>query len=191
MAKQSNPFNTTIFRKEEVRDARNWFKNKVNSISKDDLRGTTMSDLRYRGDIPIIGRMLYFGYQAKYDKILPYWDKFPLIIVINEDSKYVQGINLHYLPPKLRSALLSRMMETINNDRFDKTTKFKVTYGILKAAAKFRYFKPCIKLYLKSNVRSKMMIIRPEQWHKAILLPTARFKGATASAVWKDSKGKF
>lgn len=191
MPKKENPFKSTHFRKEEIRDARNWFRERVNSLSKKSIKGTNMSDLRYRGDVPLPGRMVYYAYKAKNEDTLPYYDKFPLIIVVDENNKYIQGLNLHYLPPKLRHSLMARLMDTVNNNKFDKTTKFNLTYNILKAAAKYRFFKPCLKLYLKSHIKSKIMIIRPQQWHKAVLLPTANFKGAGQATVWADSKAKF
>jgi hypothetical protein len=135
--------------------------------------------------------MIYYAYKAKYDGKLPYWDRYPLVIVIGENNKYIQGLNLHYLPPKLRVVFMKALMNTINNDDMDKSTKFKATTDILKSAAKYRYFKPCIKLYLKSQVRSNVMVIRPQMWHKAIYLPVANFKGATAAEVWNDSRKKY
>lgn len=191
MARKNNPFETKIFRKEEVKDARKWFRDKLASIKGVSLKGIDMSDLRYRGKAPLEGRMVYYAYKAKYDGKLPYWDKFPLIIVLSENAKYISGLNLHYLPPSLRGIFLSRLMDVINNDRFDRTSKFNATYEILKAASKYRYFKPCIKLYLKKQIRSNIMIIRPQMWHKAIWLPVANFKGASTSEVWQDSKASY
>lgn len=188
MQRKSNPFQTSIFRKEEIRDAKKWFKDKIKSLQGVNLKGTVMSDLRYRGKAPLPGRMIYYAYKAKGDGTLPYWDRFPLVVVLWEDAKYMQGLNLHYLPPKLRGTFLNALMNTINNADFDQKTKFDATYDILKSASKYRFFKPCIKLYLKKQVRSKIMVIRPQQWHKAIFLPTANFKGASNAEVWSDSK---
>jgi len=190
MAPKSNPFATAIFRKEEVKNAKMWFRDKINNLSASDL-SINMSDIRYRGNLPLEGRMIYYAYKAKYDGKLPYWDKFPLVIVIGETNKYIQGLNLHYLPPKLRIVFMKALMDTVNNDHMNKSTKFKATYQILQEATKFRYFKPCIKLYLKNQIRSKIMIIRPEQWPVAINLPVANFKGASLIQVWNDSKIKY
>lgn len=188
---KSNPFETKIFRKEEISNARKWFTEKIATLHGEAPKDTTMSDLRYRGKLPLEGKMIYYAYKAKYDGKLPYWDRYPLVIVIGENNKYIQGLNLHYLPPKLRVVFMKALMNTINNDDMDKSTKFKATTDILKSAAKYRYFKPCIKLYLKSQVRSNVMVIRPQMWHKAIYLPVANFKGATAAEVWNDSRKKY
>lgn len=191
MPTPNNPFATKIFRKEAIRNAKKWFSDKIASLDKTKLKETNMSDLRYRGQIPLEGRMVYYAYKAKYDGVLPYWDRFPLIIVLSETNKHILGLNLHYLPPKLRETFMKALMDTLNNDNMDKTTRFKATHDILKAATKYRYFKPCIKLYLKNQVRSNLMIIRTQMWHRAIHLPTANFKGASITQVWNDSRKKY
>ena len=184
-------FQTKIFRNQEIKDARSWFRNKLDDLAGTSLKNTNMSDLRFRGKTPLEGSMIYYKYQAKGDGKLPYWDRFPLIVVIEERPKHILGLNVHYLPPKLRGVFLSALMDVVNNAKFDKTTKFKMTYQILQSASKYRFFKPCIKLYLKSHIKSNIMIIRPQQWHKAIFLPVADFKGASQSTVWNDSKQSY
>ncbi len=185
---KKNPFATKIFSGEEERLAKKWFREKLIALTGREIASKDMSDLRYRGQVPLIGRMVYYKYQAKYDGKLPYWDKFPLVIMVDETSEHFLGMNLHYLPPKVRGTFLTRLMDVINNSRFDKSTKLKITYGLLKSVSKYRYFQPCLKRYIKKNLRSNIMIIRPSQWHLAIHLPVARFKGATEKQVWTDSR---
>jgi hypothetical protein len=190
-AGKKNPFETKIFKAETAKLARAWFREKIKNLSSTTIKETSTSDLRYRGDLPLIGRMVYYQYRAKYEKTLPYWDRFPLTIMIDETPTHYLGLNLHYLPPSLRGVFLGRLMEVITNERFDKTTKLKISYDILKSASKYSYFKPCIKSYIKKNIKSKIMIIRPSMWHMAIMLPSARFVGASASEVWSDSKSSY
>jgi len=185
---KKNPFATNIYKGEDERLAKKWFAEKIKNLSRSDISSKSMSDLRYRGQVPLIGRMVYYKYQAKYDGKLPYWDKFPLTIVIEETNEHFLSLNLHYLPPKVRGTFLTRLMDVINNARFNKSTKLKITYGLLKSVSKYRYFQPCLKRYIKKNIRSNIMIIRPSQWHLAIHLPAARFKGATEKQVWTDSR---
>lgn len=185
---KKNPFATNIYKGEDERLAKKWFAEKIKNLSRSDISSKSMSDLRYRGQVPLIGRMVYYKYQAKYDGKLPYWDRMPLTIVIEETNDHLLSLNLHYLPPKVRGTFLTRLMDVINNARFNKSTKLKITYGLLKSVSKYRYFQPCLKRYIKKNIRSNIMIIRPSQWHLAIHLPAARFKGATEKQVWSDSR---
>lgn len=185
---KKNPFATNIYKGEDERLAKKWFAEKIKNLSRSDISSKSMSDLRYRGQVPLIGRMVYYKYQAKYDGKLPYWDRMPLTIVIEETNDHLLSLNLHYLPPRVRGTFLTRLMDVINNARFNKSTKLKITYGLLKSVSKYRYFQPCLKRYIKKNIRSNIMIIRPSQWHLAIHLPAARFKGATEKQVWTDSR---
>lgn len=138
-----------------------------------------------------IGRMYMFFYDPKLKKELPYYDTFPLIFMIGPAKGGFLGINLHYLPPFYRAKLMDAMYQTINNKKYDETTKLKINYQILTAAAKFRFFRPCIKHYLNAHVQSGFLNVEPKNWDSALLLPTERFRKATKDTVWSDSRGMF
>lgn len=180
---------TKKYQQEEIRDARRWFRDQVKNLMNIGVSGK-MTDLRYRAktDGVMLGKMFFYKYDPKLKDELPYYDIFPLIICIHMYDDGWLGLNLHYIPPQQRRILLERLFVVLNNTKMDSTTKLRVTYGILKNAKKYRYFKPCLKRYLTNHVRSKVNLIRPQQWPKAILLPVARFKKAPQSKVWADSK---
>jgi hypothetical protein len=134
-----------------------------------------------------IGRMYLFSYDPKTKDKLPYYDKFPLVFPIESYSDGFLGINFHYLPPMLRARLLDALYDTINNKNFDETTKLKISYNVLKGVTKFKYFQPCVKRYLFSHIRSGFKEIEPNDWNKAILLPTQSFQKANESKVYADS----
>ena len=134
-----------------------------------------------------IGKMYMFSYDPKHKDILPYYDNYPLIFPVEMYSDSFLGINLHYLPPMLRAKLMDALMATINNKKYNKTTKLVMSYQILKSASKFKYFEPCLKKYLFSHVRSPFVYIAPNEWNIALMLPTERFVGASKSQVFKDS----
>jgi len=139
-----------------------------------------------------IGKMYLFTYSAKHKDTLPYWDRFPLIFPIEYYSDGFLGINLHYLPPMLRARLMDTLRQTANNNKLNKTTKLRISYEILKGAAKYRYFKPCVKRYLFSHVASNFLYISPDEWDIALMLPMQSFQTSTrpyitAEEVYKDS----
>jgi len=129
---------------------------------------------------------MYF-YDAKHKSTLPYYDRFPLVFPYKKVPGGFMGINLHYLPLIYRAKLMDALYDTTNNDAFDKSTKLRLNYSILDKAAKFRYFKPCVKHYLSEQVRSRFLYVYPSEWDIALFLPTQRFIGATKEKVWKDS----
>jgi hypothetical protein len=65
-----------------------------------------------------------------------------------------------------------------------------VTYDILAASGNFKEFKPCLKRYLNSQIKSKILTIQPSEWETALFLPTAMFIGAPASKIYAESINK-
>ena len=91
----------------------------------------------------------------------------------------------------MRAKLMDALYATINNKKYDNTTKLRVAYNTLASATKFKYFKPCVKRYLFSHVGSQFVYIAPDEWDFALMLPTERFQGATKQQVFKDSQAKI
>lgn len=175
------------------RDARAWFRAAAQSVNKVNP-SRMMNDKKnvvQTLDQDSIGRMYMFFYDPKLKKELPYYDTFPLIFMIGPAKGGFLGINLHYLPPFYRAKLMDAMYQTINNKKYDDTTRLKISYSILSKATKFRFFKPCVKHYLNSHVQSGFLNVEPKNWDSALLLPTERFRKATKDTVWSDSKGMF
>jgi hypothetical protein len=134
-----------------------------------------------------VGKMYSFVYDPKLKQELPYYDTFPLIFVVKFEKDGFLGINLHYLPPLLRAKLMDPLYDLINNDKYNETTKLNISYKILNNATRFRYFKPCLKKYLFTHVRSKFLYITPNEWEIAMMLPTEKFKKESKETVWADS----
>lgn len=168
--------------------ANQWFRNKAKEVRKADVKRIMQdSQDRYRTAI-VPGNMYMFYYDPKLKNTLPYYDTFPLIFPLSADKNSFLGINFHYLNPVLRAKLLDALYEHVSNDKMNDTTKMKISYDILKSASKYRYFKPCIKRYLKSHVRSRFVKIYPNEWDFAVMLQTQNFEKAPAHKVWADSR---
>jgi hypothetical protein len=135
-----------------------------------------------------VGRMYMFAYDPKTKDDLPYYDKFPLIFPFRRVQGGFYGINMHYLPHVLRARLMDNLYTLANNTNKDDTTKLRLSYQLLDSAAKFRYFRPCVKHYLNSQVKSRFLWIPANQWETALFLPLERFTGATKQQVWRDSR---
>lgn len=174
-------------------DARNWFRNTAMQIKKvDDKRIMREKDrLTNRMNRMSIGRMFMFYYDAKTKADLPYWDRFPLVFPIELYSDGFLGINLHYLPPLLRAKLMNALYATLNNKKYDDTTKLRINYQILSSTSKFNLFQPCVKRYLFSHVKSRYFYVTPNEWDMALMLPTERFVGANRNKVFQETRQKI
>lgn len=192
--KPKSLFQTDVakYKKKDIVNAKKWFRDNIAALASGKDRAT-IKDLRLRTAHPstVIGSMCYYRYDPKWKDILPFYDTFPLVIILEEYKDGYLGLNLHYLPPSFRAKFLGVLFDTLNNTKFDKTTKLKVTYGILKSITKYKFFSPCIKRYLFSHMKSSLQVVRPTMWHRAIMLPMAQFKKSSAATVWADSKNKW
>lgn len=131
------------------------------------------------------GSMFLFQYDAKHKETLPYWDKFPLVFPFSYENDGFTGLNLHYLPPTMRASLMNALAERASRNRHQ---DLKLSYQILKSYSSLRYFKPCVKRYLYSHVKSPFLYIAPEEWPVAIFLPLQRFQKASDGKVYADSR---
>lgn len=137
------------------------------------------------------GRMYLFMYDPKTKDTLPFYDRFPLVFPFRRASGGFYGINMHYLPHMLRARLMDALYPLANNDKNDDTTRLRLSYRVLSSAARYRFFKPCVKHYLNSQLQTRFLWIPADQWNTALFLPLERFVGATRQQVFNDSRQKL
>jgi hypothetical protein len=172
------------------RDSRQWFREKAQAVTAVNPRAV-LGKLKQRSVTRMkaqdIGRMFMYFYDPKHKETLPYYDQFPVIFVIETYPDGFLGINLHYLPPIYRAKLMDALYQTINNTKYDETTKLRINYRILGASARMRWFKPCVKRYLYNHVKTNMVEVPVTEWDYCAMLPLERFKKQRAIKVQKDS----
>lgn len=140
----------------------------------------------------LVGQMFLYVYSAKYKDTLPFWDRFPLIIALRIEADHILGLNLHYLPPELRARFFDALLDTLNtNDVVNERSKLILTYDLLKSASKYKYFKPCIKKYLVSNIKSRIIRVPQEEWGKTLFLRTADWQKSSQAEVYKWSRNRI
>lgn len=135
----------------------------------------------------ILGGLYCFYYDPKTKDDLPYYDRFPLVLVLERYNDGFLGLNLHYLPVKYRIAFLDKLMGYASYNDEDEVKRMRVTYDILNASRRFREFRPCIKRYLTTHIKSRILTIQPGEWDVAVMLPMHLFKKAKPQQVWQES----
>jgi len=170
--------------------SRDWFQNRLKDMKNINRQSLLKDEALKKRQRFGIGNMYMFFYDAKHRKTLPYYDMFPLTIMVGPAPGGFYGLNLHYLPIKLRATLFDRLLETTNNKRYDESTKFKLNYQILQSVNKLSAYKPCFKHYLTSQVDSSIVLVEPPEWEIAVFLPTEHFTKSTRT-VWADSRKKI
>ena len=165
-----------------------WLRKKYASLKPSDVMETRFTSQRdRRRTVPLLGRMYMFLYKPKYKDELPYYDRFPLVFPFRRVSGGFYGLNLHYLAPKYRAILMDQLYNLLNNTEFDETTRLKFTYKLLDSSSKYRWFKPCVKHYLKPYMQSQLIYIEPTEWNLALFVPSEQFRKDNKRNVWQDS----
>ena len=133
------------------------------------------------------GGLYFFYYDPKTKADLPYYDRFPLALVLDIKPDNFTALNLHYLPIQYRVAFLDKLMDFAVVDKNNEIQRMRITYDILNASRQFKEFKPCFKKYLIGHVQSKILAVQPNEWEVAVFLPIQQFRKATANQVWQES----
>lgn len=170
---------------ENATKARDWLSNTSRNVR---VNPNTVINQAKQEDTATIGKMFLFAYEPKHAKTLPYYDRFPLIFPFALDSSGFYGINMHYLPHTYRAVLMDGLYDITSAEQYNANTKVKLSYNILKSSSKLRYFRPCVKRYLNTHVRSPLALIPADQWNLALFLPLERFVKATQEQVFADSR---
>jgi predicted transcriptional regulator len=173
------------------RGARNWLTDEVTTLSKSQINRKKLLQEGETVAEAMIGKMFMYFYNAKTKDVLPYWDKFPLVICIELYNDGWLGLNLHYLDYRLRMKLFDKLLQYANDKSLDKITKLRLSYGLLKSVAKFPEVRPTIKRYLASYVKSELLPIDAIDWEIALFLPVSQFQKERRETVWEKSRAKI
>ena len=166
--------------------ARRWYRNEAEKVD------VTPSKLMRENQSKVvrgfeIGQMMLFQYDPKLKRKLPYYDTFPLVFPIEPRDKGFLGLNMHYLPLRQRAMLMDALYTLRTDSRYNEDTSLKLSYQILKRSARYKLFKPCVKHYLNSHIKSRRIKIDPVEWDMALFMPLQRFQKASSSQVYSKS----
>lgn len=115
------------------------------------------------------GDMIIFEYFAKGNETLPYWDRYPLVMVTKITQTGWEGLNLHYLHPSIRSRIIYDL----------KKGKSSISKNDLT--------KPAFKKYLASQVQIGAREIPYSMWDLVINIPFENFVKENKYTVWRKT----
>lgn len=177
----------------QSKESLEWFRRSIGSmVVKSNQRDAITENYvdRYR---PIIGGMFMFSYLAKWRSVLPYYDRFPLVIPFQLNTDGFYGLNLHYIHPRRRVELLTELLrftrDVDGQDEMD--TRIQMSYDLISKSSRMKWARPCIKRYLTSEIQGQIKEVPYSDWDIISLLPTYKFtKKTNAHTVYKDSRIK-
>jgi len=133
-----------------------------------------------------LGKMYLYNYAAE---TVPFWDQYPLPIIIKKYSDGWLGLNIHYLPPKIREFFIKKVI--IKNYKFlKKGLPAQISYDDIKDVGNLWYKEgiAIIKRYKSSRVKSNLVEIPWTEWLNISTGEGAQWMNATAEAVYKETK---
>ena len=142
LAQQRSSVDYEKYSKESLK----WFMSKIENLKNPIRLANQIRDEGRSGDRFMMGGLYYFYYDAKLKDRLEYWDAFPLVIPIERYKDGFLGLNLHYLPPRIRAGFMDKLMDFAIYDDNDEVKRLRVTYEILNASKRYREFLPCLKI---------------------------------------------
>jgi hypothetical protein len=135
----------------------------------------------------LVGKMYMFRYVPKGRYDLPYYDRFPLILVLDINNDGFMGLNLHYLPPKMRYIFMNKLLRYATYTPQNEVNRIKVSYEILKVTERLKEYKPALKKYLFDQLRTVIVPIPSNEWQSVLNLPLDGFFKASKNRVWMES----
>jgi hypothetical protein len=182
---QANAFRSGV--QARTKASRKWFEKNVEKLKMPSRNALLKDSALDPVSKQIAGNMYMYFYDPKHKKTLPYYDRFPLTIMLQPVKGGFQGLNLHYLQPDIRAKFLDELMKLAPSKVKNNSRLTKLRYDLLQSTRKYKEFKPCFKTYLTSQVASRMVRVPMTEWEVAVFLPTEQFKKSGKQNVWKDS----
>jgi len=173
--------------KARTKDSQKWFRKKAQELVMPNRKALLKDDALERTGRNIRGNMYMYFYDPKFKETLPYYDRFPLTIMIDPAPGGFYGLNLHYLNYPVRARFLDELMSLAPNNVKDTTRLVKLRYDLLQSVRKYKEFKPCFKHYLGKHVVSQFSRVPMTDWEIAIFLPVEQFKKKSKASIWNES----
>ncbi len=178
---------------QEVRRSAQWFQDKIKGLKgglRNQFSSTNAAKFYREAETKVnpnllkrraeLGDLFCYYYNPKYRATLPYYDMFPMIMLIGAEKDTFLGINFHYLRPKWRAVLLDRVSAKLGSG-LPRWSKLR----------QIRQIAPTIKRYRFDHIMRRVIPIEENEQEIAIFLPTERFKKSAKAKVWADSERKF
>jgi hypothetical protein len=162
-----------------------WFSKKVQNIKniskgginpqQDKTKKTIINDylatksFKYKKS----GYIYFFNYLPPNAKELPFYDRFPLVLSLGFEGSKLIGVNLHYLPPRIRLYVVYKIMKSLSTNTKE-GVRIKIN-SILSSRVIRKYIMILGEQYDMRGIRSKIKLVAPEEFVVMSFLPMQKF----------------
>ena len=157
-----------------IRKSVDWYRKNVADLNNRVTAAALMRSGKLNG-IPSRGRLNFFFYDPKYKKVLPLYDRFPLVLPLETIPGGFMGLNFHYIRPVQRISLLNNLQRYASGG-MRPSTRIDATYDGIKNV---RIARNTVKKYLYGHVRSSFLRVDFDEAALAVMLPVQQFKKGT------------
>lgn len=163
----------------------NWFSKKLKNIKnitkgtfnpqKESVKKSIISEklasraFKYKKS----GYIYFFNYQPPNTDKLPFYDKFPLVLSMGFNGSDLIGINLHYLPIRIRLYVVYKILKSIPANSKE-STRIRIN-SILTSRVIRKYIMVLGEKYELKNIRSKIKLVTPDEFMIMCFLPIQKF----------------
>lgn len=162
--------------KPRTEEAKAFIQNKIAQTRILTNRSNILNDASRITPFAAIGRMFFFRYDPLTKERLSQWDEYPLVIPTTVTGDGFTGINFHFLNSNTRLTILDGLSMFLNNDKYDDSTRFLLSYDLLSTMSRFSPIKECMRRYLYDQMLSSIIYIEPNYWETAIFLPVENMR---------------
>lgn len=167
-----------------VTKSKTWFDQQALLLIKDGVRARPLHRNSGTNTTKIVPGSLYmFFYDPKGKDTLPHYDRFPMVFPFRKTETGFIGLNMHYLPYRLRVVLLDNLLRFKTGK--DENARLRYSWNLLQGISKHRLVQPCVKQYLTEHVQSQIKLISPDHWTTAMMMPVESFVKESKTKVWK------
>ncbi len=165
-----------------------WFRQSLADIRKKKLGKPTdyeplLLDKSRNVGRKLRGQVLLFRYRP--DSKTKFYDRYPVIIVLEVTGSQIIGLNLHYVPPMDRIKLILLMNSLLYNQKETNLQKTRLKiFSLLNKKVFAKYMGAAINRYTVKNIAGKPKLTTPEEWSYLAFLPV--FKGISPSKLYSE-----
>jgi hypothetical protein len=118
------------------------------------------------------GMVMFFRYDAKHKEYT--YDKYPITLIFWKKGNYMLGLNFHWVEAHARIRLIQAIIKVnTHNGKINYPLKFD--YRKLLPHLKGKAFSKCVRLYIRSKIRSVGVIVQPDNLMDVARLRLAQF----------------
>lgn len=154
----------------------------------------------------IPGKIYTFAYDPKYKDKLSFYDNRPINFILGHqesaDSKVPNafGINLSFIPPKIRSAILDEIRrvfgtmiiqpneEAIRKGKISSIRKMPIDYDLVKMMLAKSGFEFALRSYIYDRMKTSPQIIDYHEWWRTALFASKYIKKMNILSIYWEYK---